>query len=167
MSCVWGWAIPMWYTCSWAHLYLQLGLWRLDSPLKLPRERGIRRVWGYRTYSPRLNASLWEFSPVSKGCLSAALGCRREGSNCLCSCTKQQLSNLSCWFKAARLSWSLWVVSWKGCRLGIPLFYWMTSMSMWAMTELSGKGGLGGTNSLIWTRTVFCFWIYVLAMGCP
>lgn len=54
-----------------------------------------------------------------EGCLSAASGCRREVSNCcLCLCIKHQ-------FRLPNLSG---VVSWKGCHLRLPSFYWLTSM---------------------------------------
>lgn len=46
--------------------------------------------------------------------------------------------------------WSLWIVSWKICCLGIFLFYWITSVPMCAMMEVSWRGLLGGAASLIW-----------------
>ena len=90
-----------------------------------------RRPAGVRIFaSPLLSALV--FSPVS--CITAGASHRREGFDRLLFVHVHPTAD-----QITRSSWSLWVVTSRGCHLGIPLIFWGTSMPMLAMIELPGE----------------------------
>jgi len=122
-------------------LALEPKSWRrtgLSQTLEWSMERGIGWVWVY-SQAERLRIGV--FPGDQQDLLTLAVSRRREGSICLFVHLHQTAVKIT-W-----PSWSLWVVFWRGCHLGIPLFFWGTSMPMLAMMEFTWRGVIG-RNSL-------------------
>lgn len=115
-----------------------------------------------RHSSSWLNASVLKFCLVNE--MVASLWLQVAEGNVLsvvCAYTVHQTAALITWHFG-----SLWTMSWKRCHLGISLFFWVTSMHMWALMDLSGRGWLGGMFSFIWIWMVFDYWTSMLIKFC-
>lgn len=56
-------------------------------------------------------------------------------------------------------SWSVWVAPWKGCHLGMPMFYREILTLTRVVSERPCGAWLEGMSCVIWTWVVLCFWI--------